>query len=84
MHDLLSGLHHMHTRGVLYRDIKPSNVLWNDDENRATYIDYDVATFFDAEALHRSIVGTDGYMVCNNTTLPMQRNAIYCKQYPNE
>ena len=62
MYDLLSGLQYMHHRGVLYRDIKPSNILWDDSKQHATYIDYDVGTFYDAQNLHRSIVGTDGYM----------------------
>lgn len=62
MYDLLCGLQYMHQRGVLYRDIKPSNILWDDNIYHATYIDFDVATFHDSNNLHRSIVGTDGYM----------------------
>ena len=62
MRDLLTALQHIHGRNVLYRDVKPSNVLWNDDEERATVIDFDVATFFDGRRKHRSVVGTDGYM----------------------
>ena len=56
MQDLLSALLHMHARNVLYRDVKPSNVLWNDAEQRATVIDFDVATFYDARRKHRSVV----------------------------
>jgi serine/threonine protein kinase len=44
-----------------YRDVKPSNVMWNETTRRATLIDFDVATFFDPEHLHRRAVGTDGY-----------------------
>lgn len=62
MRDLLEGLYHLHSRGVLYRDVKPSNVLWNERECKATIIDYDVATYYDPHRLHRSVVGTNGYM----------------------
>ena len=62
MHDLLSALQHMHARNVLYRDIKPSNVLWSEADEHATVIDFDVATFYSGERRHRSVVGTDGYL----------------------
>ena len=60
MRHLLEGIKHMHDRGVLYRDVKPSNVLWQSEEQRAVFIDFDVGTYFEPQALHRSIVGTDG------------------------
>ena len=62
MLDLLSALQHMHARNVLYRDIKPSNVLWSEADEHATVIDFDVATFYSGERRHRSVVGTDGYL----------------------
>ena len=61
--DLLSAVAHMHSRNVLYRDIKPSNVLWSDVDEHATVIDFDVATFYSGDSRrHRSVVGTDGYL----------------------
>ena len=62
MRDLLQALRHMHSRNVLYRDVKPSNVLWSEQLQHATVIDFDVATFYDARRRHRSVVGTDGYL----------------------
>ena len=53
MYDLLEALKFLHSRNVLYRDVKPSNILWNEKTRRATLIDFDVATFFDPVRLHR-------------------------------
>ena len=62
MNHLLAAVKHMHEKNVLYRDVKPSNVLWNDTTERAILIDFDVATFFSKDRLHRRFVGTDGFI----------------------
>lgn len=62
MHNLLESIKYLHARNVLYRDVKPSNVLWDEQRQRSMLIDFDVATFFNPKRLHRRCVGTDGYM----------------------
>ena len=62
MRDVLTALVHMHERGVLYRDLKPSNVMWNDTEGKAIVIDFDVATFWNPTQRHHRCLGTDGYI----------------------
>jgi serine/threonine protein kinase len=62
MKDVISALLHMHKSNILYRDIKPSNCLWDAEHEKAYIIDYDVATIFDQKRLHRSMVGTDGFI----------------------
>ncbi|KAL0693044.1 hypothetical protein Bca4012_060224 [Brassica carinata] len=48
MKQLLSGLHHCHTRGVLHRDIKGSNLLI-DSNGILKIADFGLATFFDPQ-----------------------------------
>jgi len=58
---LLAGIGHMHQRGVLFRDVKPHNFLWSAKTQTGKFIDLDCSTFFDAQDLHRSMVGTKEY-----------------------
>ena len=45
MFQLLTALQECHERNVFVRDIKPSNVLWDDLHQRLVLIDFDAATF---------------------------------------
>jgi len=71
--NIASGIHHAHQRGLLHRDIKPGNILF-DDHGVAQVADFGLARSIEPTAsLHSgAIVGTPMYMApeqAHGTTL---------------
>lgn len=59
MLQLVSALNKIHALGIIYRDVKPSNLLWDDDKELLTVIDFDLSTFNRKQ--HDRYAGTEGY-----------------------
>lgn len=61
MYQVFEVLIEMHKRGIIYRDLKISNIVWNEQTHQITIIDYDCSTILKEEKDFR-VVGTDCYM----------------------
>ena len=60
--ELCSGLHYAHRNGVIHRDVKPSNIMI-DDEDLVKILDFGIAHFVDSPVTRTgSLVGTPNYM----------------------
>lgn len=56
---LVSGLYELQCKGILHRDIKPDNILINEDTEEVKIVDFGLANFAD---MARTMLGTPLYM----------------------
>ena len=57
---LAEGLHHAHQRGILHRDVKPSNILIS-SEGQPLLLDFNVAHEVESDLTHAVLGGTVAY-----------------------
>jgi serine/threonine protein kinase len=77
--DTMLAVQHCHDQGVLFRDVKPDNIMWSHAKQRAVLIDFDVATWH-RDRGHRAIVGSDGYMAPEITKISAAKAAWKTRQ----
>ncbi|KAI9016913.1 kinase-like domain-containing protein [Hyaloraphidium curvatum] len=78
--ELLEALRHAHAHGVLHRDVKMDNVLYDPSTHTLSLIDFGLATFFDSLTLLDEPVGCIHYaspgllrLVCRGSPYPARR-----------
>ena len=66
---LLDGLAHAHARGLVHKDIKPSNILLMRKSGGIKLTDFGLAAAFEGgDEEHRTTMGTPGYMAPEQVT----------------
>jgi len=72
--EILSGIQHIHSKGICHRDIKPQNIIFSPHENCIKITDFNVSKHF------RKSEGEIIKMMTNTGTLEYRAPETFCQQ----
>ncbi len=78
--EVLNGLNHAHSMGVLHRDLKPSNILVNESDQQPIILDFGCAHLHGEATITINAVGTPAYIpheVMENPKLRIPEHDVY-------
>lgn len=61
MYDILKALAYTHKKGIMHRDVKPGNIIYNMFNKKAFLIDYGLAEYFIFNKSYHYRVATKTY-----------------------
>jgi serine/threonine protein kinase len=78
--EVLNGLNHAHSKGILHRDLKPANILVNESDQQPIILDFGCAHLHGEATITINAVGTPAYIpheVMENPKLRIPEHDVY-------